>query len=268
MDSSNADRELQKALFNRHDVLAVLAEQPRTKPELVSAVDSSRSTIDRAVAELEGVDCIERVDGAYRPTLLGRISLSEYRDYAATMDDAYDARSLLGSLPSDASLSADFLRDATVRTANPSAPESALEPAIERLDGANRLSALAPVTLSLYVNLIEAYAGPRGLDVELVVPQETLDSLLGFSRDRFEELRSTTEFSLHVTDESLPYALWVVEDDDGDVAGLTVYENGGVRGLVMNDSPEAVAWARDEYESYRATATERRLAAIDSERAD
>jgi hypothetical protein len=57
-------------------------------------------------------------------------------------------------------------------------------------------------------------------------------------------------FDFYVTDQELPYALWIMEHDEHPLAGITVHENGGVRGVLMNDSAGAVRWARDEYAQY------------------
>ena len=78
--------ELRSTLSKRHGVLASVAESPKTKPELVAALDQSRSTIDRAVTELSTVDCIEpRHDdrSQYRCTQTGRLALETYREYCA-----------------------------------------------------------------------------------------------------------------------------------------------------------------------------------------
>ena len=56
---------------------------------------------------------------------------------------------------------------------------------------------------------------------------------------------------MYATDEQLPYALWVMETPDGTCAGITAYEDGGVRGVLMNDSEAAVTWAQGQYDAYR-----------------
>ena len=77
MSDRGDSTKLRSTLHKRHNVLAALAVEPKTKPELVDTVESSRSTIDRAISALEATDCIERLGSDYHPTQLGRVSLAE-----------------------------------------------------------------------------------------------------------------------------------------------------------------------------------------------
>nr|WP_152422134.1 hypothetical protein [Natrialba asiatica] len=57
-----------------------------------------------------------------------------------------------------------------------------------------------------------------------------------------------------MTDQDLPYTLWITEHDERSRADITFHENGGVRGVLMNDFPTALQWARDEFSPYLETA--------------
>ncbi len=67
---------LRETLNKRFKVLESIDEAPQRKPELVKKVDSSRSTIDRAVSDLIEQKCVEYVDGMYQTTPLGKTSLN------------------------------------------------------------------------------------------------------------------------------------------------------------------------------------------------
>lgn len=63
----------------REETLELLAETGRQKPWLVEELGVSRSTVDRAIAELTRVGLVCRVPEGYRTTTLGRSLLVSYR---------------------------------------------------------------------------------------------------------------------------------------------------------------------------------------------
>ena len=253
-ESGNSD-EFRKTLHKRSDILAALAVRPQTKPELVDNIGPSRSTIDRGVSDLEDINCIQRINSRYHLTSLGELSYNEYQKYADVMDDVYRANTILNTLPTDSIITSEFLRGADIHLANPALPESALQPSIEQLENTDRMVGLAPVALSLYTGLIEDFVDENGLQTEIIIRQPTLDSLIEYYQSSLEQMARNDNLSFYVTQEDLPYALWIMEQDQGAIAGITIYENGGVQGVLMNDTAEAISWARTEYEQYRANAT-------------
>lgn len=243
--------ELRETLHKRYEVLVALATEPQTKPQLVDTVGPSRSTIDRAISALEETGCIERINSKYHLTPVGRISHTEHERYRETMSAVSKGKDVLNALSDEARIDPVFLNGVDVQTANPHAPESALQSSITHLESTNRLVGLAPVVLSLYTDILTNLVKNNDFQTEIILNESTLDSLLGFYQDRFSAIGVTDHFTFYVTEHELPYALWIMERDEHPLAGITIYEKGGVRGVLMNDSPDAVAWARKEYEQYR-----------------
>jgi predicted transcriptional regulator len=250
MPKSEDSAELRATLHKRHDVLAALATEPQTKPELVDTVGPSRSTIDRSISALEETGCIERRGSDYHLTQLGRVSLAEHDRYKETMNGVARTEDVLNVLPDDTCIDPVFLNGVTIQSADPHAPESALEASITHLESTDRLVGLAPVVLSLYTDVLTTLVREHGLRTEILLHESTLDSLLEYYQDRFSAMDMSDHFDFYVTDQELPYALWIMEHDEHPLAGITVHENGGVRGVLMNDSAGAVRWARDEYAQY------------------
>ncbi|MFC4359266.1 helix-turn-helix transcriptional regulator [Halobium salinum] len=255
MPKSGDSTELRATLHKRHKVLTALATTPQTKPQLIETVGLSRSTIDRAINTLEEIGCIERHRGDYQLTQIGRVSLTEHERYKETMDGAVRARDFLNALPDDAHIDPVFFNGVTVQAAAPHAPESALEASITQLETTDRLVGLAPVILSLYTDVLTSLVRDHGLQSEILLQESTLDSLREYYQDQFSAMDMTDHFDFYVTDQELPYALWIMERDKHPLAGITVHENGGVRGVLTNDSTDAVRWAREEYTQYLDHAT-------------
>lgn len=252
MAETSEGTELRSILHKRHNILAALVSDPRTKPELVDALDSSRSTIDRAIRDLEDEGCIERQNSVYQPTQVGYVAFTEFNRYEKTTDGIGRASDVLNAASPEARIDPAFLSGVTVQMADPHAPESALEDSIEVLKTADRLVGLAPVVLSLYTETLTALISEYNLNAELVLYEDTLDSLLRYYQDQISNFMDHIDF--YVTDQDLPYALWIMDHEEHPQAGITIHENGGVRGVLMNDSAEALQWAHDRYAQYLETA--------------
>jgi predicted transcriptional regulator len=251
MSSGESSSQLRNVLENRADVLRYLVETPSTKPELVTALSAARSTIDRAVRDLEAVDCLTKRDGQYHATPTGQVALTEYDRYVAATDSMKHTSTFINSLPEDAPLDVALLHDADFFLAESHAPEAALAGSIDVFERATVLRGLAPVVLAFYPRLIADRVASGDLTVEIVAQENVVDSLSDLPTESVDRFVANDAVTIYATEEQLPYALWLMETPEGTDAGITAYEEGGVRGVLMNDSDTAVTWAKAQYDQYR-----------------
>jgi predicted transcriptional regulator len=251
MTSDGGSTRLRQTLENRHEVLQYLTTTPSTKPELVTALSAARSTIDRAIDDLQDVGCLSKRNGRYHATATGRVALTEYHEYVRSTDALNRSSTFLNTLPEDAPLDVALLRGAEISLADSHAPEAALAASIDVFRHATVLKGLAPVVLTFYPDLIADRVMSGGLSVEIIAQENVIGSFDDLASQSVDRLLDSESVTLYVTDEQLPYALWVMETPDGAWAGITAYDDGGVQGVLMNDSEAAVAWAREQYNEYR-----------------
>ncbi|MFC6724287.1 MarR family transcriptional regulator, partial [Halobium palmae] len=64
--AGSREHEIVTTALDRFDLLELLLDEPADKRELTAALPVSRSTVNRALRDLERLDLVERVDGAYR----------------------------------------------------------------------------------------------------------------------------------------------------------------------------------------------------------
>ncbi|WP_306052569.1 helix-turn-helix transcriptional regulator [Natronococcus wangiae] len=238
---------------SRDEILEALTEEPRTKPELVAASSVSRSTIDRRLAELTNEGYVEPVDSSYRLTEIGRLALRERRAYRSHMETLEAAAPVLDPV-APGSVEMAFLRGATVETADSRAPWKVLETSREIVADASALSGTAPAVVPTILDSLQEGVEHGGLTCEFVMDEQLYES---FDERELELVREIVEADggrLLVTSLSDSYAIWLTNGDDGAYAGLTVYDNGGPRGVIFNDDPDAIAWAREQYRERRAAA--------------
>lgn len=249
------DERLRTVLSNRHEVLDALVAGSATKPELVAALDMARSTVDRAVRDLEEVGAVVEAGGTYAATTAGRLAAEEHARHRSATAAIHDATEFANHLPRDAPLDPCLLEGARVVFSAEHAPDQALGASATLFEQATALRGLAPVVLSVYPELIADRLERGELSVEVVAARDVVESLPDLPSPKLGQVLSAESVSLFETDADLPYALWLMETPEGTHAGVTVHDGGGVAGVLVNGAEPAVEWARAQYRQYRAGAT-------------
>lgn len=250
MPSSPATVEV---LARRAELLRALREQPRSKPALVDELGVSRSTVDRAVRELEAEGLVERSDGVAL-TLRGRLALDSYGTFTGQLRDLDAAAHSLDSLPDDARVARALFRDATVVEAAPVAPQRATAAYRSLVADATRVEGYASALLDGNVRTFRDRIVEDDLEADLVLDPDVLQALVGSHGSLVAEARDTGRLTMHEAASQLSYSLMLVETPETTHACALVYDDSGHTGLVRNDDPEAVAWAEDVYADLRAAA--------------
>lgn len=248
---TNHDERFRVVLENRYGILQHLAVSPATKPELVEDLDTSRSTVDRAIEDLTDIDCLTTEDRRYTVTMVGALALQEQTRYRSTTQAIRSTGDLLSHLPPDSDLDTRMLEGADVTMAENHAPDQALTPSIDLFERATRMRGLAPVVLRFYPNLITNQLADSALTLEIVAESDvvaTLPDLPMMGENSFSDIEGVT---LYETDATLPYALWLMKTPSEMYAGIAVYDSGGVAGVLINNTDAAVQWAETQYEQYR-----------------
>lgn len=253
------DEQFRRTLERRSSILSQLVTAPARKPELVDVLDSSRSTIDRAIDELTAIDCVRKDDGEYIATTAGQLALQTHDQYECVTDAIAATTEFANYLPDDAPLSTDLLDGASITMSSDHAPDQALSPSNELFKRATQMRGLAPVVLSFYPSHIADQLATTDLTVEIVASTDVINTLPSLPQLGETSLTDTDGLSLYEAGEELPYALWLMDTPESDYAGITAYDAGGVVGVLINESRAAVEWAEVQYEQYRASATEATL---------
>jgi predicted transcriptional regulator len=253
--ASTEGEQLRDVLSKRYQIVETLSEGPKTKPELVEELEYSRSTINRAIDELLDIECAkpsQPTGHQFQLTMAGQAALQFHRDYRMETERIQTHTTLLNTLPSG-SLDTAFLTGADVYS-SARTPDVAHQPGTELLEEANRMVGTAPVVQSEYFDNFVERLQKGGFELELILESSLLDTVERHYSDEFAELMEFDTVTAYVSEESLPYALWLMERDTSDYAGVTIYEDGGVKGTIVNNTGAAIAWARSQYTEYRESA--------------
>lgn len=236
----------------RFDVLERLADGPASKPTLVDDLDVSRSTVNRALRELEEWHLVERTDEGHVPTLSGRLLADALDRYLGDLSTLAEANRLLAELPADTRVPVELLRGAAVHHPTPPSPNRALNLVREHVERADRTRCLVGALADKYAaeffrNRIEA-----GMEFEAVFDDDLVSFLLA---ERRTAIRTYVEGGDVYTVEDIPYSLVITEGDDVACQFVVYDDDGALAGLLVNDDPTAVEWAESTFERYREGAT-------------
>lgn len=255
MSSPNPRRSVLETVVQRYPVLECLEGDPRDKRSLVAELDCSRSTIDRAIRELESRELLERTDGSYRLTIAGELVLERYRSSVGTIDSIVGASDVLEYVPRDAPVAACVLDGARIDRPEPHAPNEPLRRVakrvtadVDRFRGISGSERIPHFRDRLYEHTIEGT-----LDAEVVVTDRIATFLLSTHPEQVTDVVAAGDIDFHVID-SVPYGLIILEEPTQSEMFLVVYAKPGVI-VIQNSSRAAVEWADAIYRRYRAIAT-------------
>jgi len=245
--------EVIRTVVKRAELLDRLAEGSVSKRNLRDDLGVSRSTVYKAVRELERTNLVEEADAGPRLTLAGRLLADRYRSFAGVVADVVGHGPILDPIPHDAPLTTAVLDGGDHVLAERHAPNRPIAHVDTMVRDADRVVGFSPVVLPQYVDLFHEQLVSGELTAELVLESPVVDYLQSNHVDRIGEAMATGRLTLWETDATLPFGL--VVGDDG--LALIVYEeNGELRGLFRNDAPAALDWGREVFERFRADATE------------
>ncbi|QAU12649.1 tetratricopeptide repeat protein [Halorubrum sp. BOL3-1] len=231
--------ELAGVVERRLDFLERLAAEPLRKHELVDALDYSRSTVNRAVDELEAAGLVTGETDGYRTTLSGRLLANGYREFLTVADDVAAAGDVLSPLGAGADVSPAVLRGAeTYRAAAPD-PYRPLEVLDDALADADSVAAALPGFP--YPRIAERLrrAAARGGTVDLALADRGYRHAI----DRFADDLGTVAHRDGCRIATVDTVDVGAVAADGVALLLTFDGDGTLHGAAESTDPEAVAWA-------------------------
>ncbi|WP_172824899.1 winged helix-turn-helix domain-containing protein [Halorientalis sp. IM1011] len=246
--------------MKRDDVIDVIRREPvlRTlrrsdtvlrQSDLTDRLDLSKSTAHRAIATLEDLGAIERVDGGYALTALGAVLADETTGYLTRIDRIGDLAVFLDvieELPFDLDdFEAYSVTHATVD--NPTAPMIRLAELTERSTTVRVVtSSLAPQSFDAGRHLLRQ----GELTSAMVLDRRAFDSLIESERygaDLAADLRETP-LSLYRHDDPIPFQLGLM---DGTLCLGANDRNRRPEALLETSSDAAVSTGEALFEQYR-----------------
>lgn len=240
---------LLETVSSRSSVIEYLLEDRADKRELEEALDISRTTIDRAIRRLNEIDCITYREGKWEVTLLGELAYQEYVQSATRYVGLAEARPLLRHLPPETPMDARFLADAEISLAEPQAPHGLIAQLDDLFQGSEQIKGFSSVVLPRYVPLLNHHIVERGMDAELILDYDLIEHLCADYPKETIAVFEADNARVWRLDYKSPLGLVLIDEE---VVWFAVHdEDGGLKGSIINDNDNAVAWATEVFRSYR-----------------
>ncbi|WP_256301253.1 tetratricopeptide repeat protein [Haloarchaeobius salinus] len=238
-------------LDRRRQVLGHLGGDGQHVRDLCDELDVSRSTVNRALRELEDAGWVERADDGYVRTTTGSLALQKYRDQVTALDAVQTHADALSPLPGDTLLDPAVLADATVETVADADPFELVGRLRSAFEDANAVRGAWPaVTDDRTVSALATLADDRGA-VALGVDETVHATMRSVAPTVFGQ--TGTEHCRVETSDDVPARLGVflVDGPDDRRVLVTIYDGAGtihaVADVPANDAVSS--WATSVFDT-------------------
>lgn len=251
MGTNNDTSQVIDVVGQRVDFLEAVRDAPKDKRTLVDETSFSRSTVDRAVRELEALELLEYSDGRYEPTSIGEFTADAYRRFTDTIEVICRLEPFLRWVsPAEFDIDLRWLSDADLFTPEPGDPFAMINRHVQLVARADEARYLLPA-----VGKHAAEAGRENIIendavAELVVSPaaaETLQTDPAYA-ELFDDISTIDRCRLFVHDGTIPYTIAVFDDD---TVQFVVDDDGEPRCLLETDDENVCEWATNEFDTYK-----------------
>jgi predicted transcriptional regulator len=251
-------REIVECLCNspqRLEILDVLGDARMDVREVMEALDSPRSTVQRNLSVLEEQGWVERTGSGYTATTVGELLCTEFVGMGETATKIERMAPFLNTVDAPGEVAVDRLSDVLVTTPEPTRPYSPRMRLLQVFEEVDYVRGLLPVVSSLSVEearRADADGEPNG---EYVVSSAAFDAL----HDQYAgegvdgtEIDPPANIDIWVYDGDLPYGLFVSDD----ALALAAYDEfGRMQALIDSADVTTIKWGKRVYEAYRRQST-------------
>jgi predicted transcriptional regulator len=236
-------------LQQRHECLRSLSTDPKSKRALVDDLEIPRSTLDGIMRDLEDADLVSYANGEWRVTHFGQCALSTYNQHHSHLCSLSNAAPIINVLSPEAPIGCEFLIDVEVYEGSSAIPDDVLHVFLESVSDATRIRGFSPVAIVAYADQFYANAtNVSNYQLEIVLPQSLFECLSARNPAKIKEALQDANVNLLQASIPVSFGLWIADTNQ---AGIIVYLDHGIRGILINDTDEAIAWAEAQYDRVR-----------------
>lgn len=247
-----APKDIATVLLKRYECLHALVNQPQTKPKLVDTLDMPRSTLDDIVRELERADLVEYRDGDWHPTHSGRLACRAHRDYLDQLNSLGDVSAVLDSMDTDEEVSWAFIDGADTYEAHSSIQYAVMMTLLDFVEVATDVRVVTPNVVAGYADqFYESGISGRNAAFEMIIPPEVHAWFHSTHPSVATDVLNDPDVDVLRASIPFSYGLSIFDDER---AGVTIFTEKGIAGLLVNDTNNALAWAEEQYERVKQNA--------------
>lgn len=223
--------------------------------DLMTALNSPRTTVQRNLSKLEKRGWVESTGSRYTATIVGGLLRELFVTTSETAGTIQRLAPFFEAVDVPLEIEIGQLTDALVTTPDPTQPNAPTKRLFETFDSADRVRGFVPVVSSFVVELF-CNADRAIVEHEYIVSDEVFDVLYEQYPDEWINVSGKNQpvhVEIQLYEGEIPYGLFISEDR----LALAAYdETGRMQALVESTNEEAVEWGERMYETYRRESTE------------
>lgn len=229
------------ALLNkRYECLEAIGINSQSKRDLIDTLEIPRSTLDDIVRELEQKNLVKYQEGEWRTTVFGRCVLNIHDDYINDIGNMVSTQPVIQELPFNTPVDSCFLLDSEVFPASSSVPDEVVQVLLESIEPASRIQYFTPVVMAGYLEEFYKHAIKNSYQIEIIFTNDVLEKLYGLYSNRVNNIFPSEEIIIYQGEIPMEFSLWIADEQQ---TGIMVYTDYGIRGVVRNNTNDAIMWA-------------------------
>lgn len=231
--------QLVETVRRRGSLMERLDGDPQDRCALNREIETSRTTVYRALDELSALQLVHEVEGKYRTSPFGAHVNREYRRFVDTVEALHELHRSVGTLPPATFFDPVVLIDADVEAATKQVPDKPLLCLTELLADADRVRVVTPTQSWQLFGLLDDRLAD-GLSVEVVLDESNVESRV---TEVLDHARCATTH--RVTQP--PFVLVIVDEPETEVGVVIVDELGRSEATIHNGTQAALDWAKSVF---------------------
>lgn len=247
--------EYAELVAKRTEFLSALEAAPQYKNELIDHLDTSRSTVDRAIRELVSASLIRKTTDGYRTTAHGSAALSAYENASTSFDATNSLGAELASLGPLTNFDAELLIGAKMQTVSDDDPVRLAATVTRQIETAERFSLYLPaVTDTDHITAAADAVLENGATGEVFMSEHLYSSIATQYPDTVEELRDAEACTLGVAG-PFQFGLLSVVVEHKQTVQAFLFDDQRLHGYTHSTAPRAGSAGDRLLDRVRVTAT-------------
>jgi len=246
IDSNDTDEVIQ-LVKNRYSILKAIQEGILEKRVLTDVLNVSRSTVNRAVQELDNAGMLSVEGTDYQLTAFGTLIQDEYRHFRDTTENITDAKPVLKSIPAVSTPPIHLLQDTTIIESTEFSPEQPWIRVIEKWADSATINLVLPrISRSMVQTLLEHR--DQALTVNLWLHKRTFDAFQAEAPCSFETLEQSSTTHIGIIPNQPKYGVGTASH--GAVV-LFAYGSGGrIRAALISEGRRQYNWGEKQIKEF------------------
>lgn len=215
-------------------------------------MDCSHSTIDRALRDLRDAELVTYINGVWKPTLLGQCCYNVHEKYLSYLTNLSRAAPLLTPLPCDSLVGCEFLNEANVHKSDPSMPDAVIQVLFDSVEQATEVYVATPSIITGFAeDFYNCLRWNECYSMEIILPEDVFNQIREMFPHLIYTVMNDSNVSLYQTSIPFNFGLWIADFEE---AGIVIFTDQGVQGILVNDTDDALNWAEEQYKQVKENA--------------